>query len=93
MLDDAVEEKDGGEKVRLGMVVCVDLLRHCYGYGANFLSGHQRKLSCHARGTREDRRGSPRRSLRSSEADDKMELVQKSNAPEVLRGIILAIPI
>ncbi len=24
MLDDAVEEKDGGEKVRLGMVVCLE---------------------------------------------------------------------
>lgn len=27
MLDDAVEEKDGGEKVRLGMVVCLRILR------------------------------------------------------------------
>jgi small nuclear ribonucleoprotein G len=31
VLDDAVEEKDGGEKVRLGMVVCyISESRHCY---------------------------------------------------------------
>lgn len=29
MLDDAVEEKDGGEKVRIGMVVCHNI------YGKN----------------------------------------------------------
>ena len=30
-MDEAVEEKDGGEKVRLGMVVCFLSLRSFYG--------------------------------------------------------------
>jgi hypothetical protein len=55
VLDDAVEEKDGGEKVRLGMVVCstlvpcVDVSRCFLGQGlCQCVIGHPRKLGGYA---------------------------------------------
>ena len=56
VLDDAVEEKDGGEKVRLGMVVSY---RICSGSLSMVLmeyAGHSRKLRGDARGFGENRR-------------------------------------
>lgn len=56
VLDDAVEEKDGGEKVRLGMVVSLHLKSRDARGLANIGSGHSWKLSRYARGTGENRR-------------------------------------
>jgi len=55
VLDDAVEEKDGGEKVRLGMVVSSAYSR-VWAAKANILAGYSRKLRRYARGVRENRR-------------------------------------
>lgn len=63
MLDDAVEEKDGGEKVRLGMVVSILLLRKLHRVVTNDSIGYSRKFSRHARGFRENRRRSRRQKL------------------------------
>lgn len=53
MLDDAVEEKDGGEKVRLGMVVrYLSLRAFCImnwkEFGANVYIGHSRQFRRYA---------------------------------------------
>jgi small nuclear ribonucleoprotein (snRNP)-like protein len=61
VLDDAVEEKDGGEKVRLGMVVRLQrvvafLLIHG-DQNANIATGHSRKLRRHARSIGENSSG------------------------------------
>lgn len=51
-----MEEKDGGEKVRLGMVVCLSLYLECIK--EQYLTvkiGHSRKLRGDARGFGEDR--------------------------------------
>jgi hypothetical protein len=55
VLDDAVEEKDGGEKVRLGMVVRYIFCLYRKGECANGNAGHSWQLSRHARGTGENR--------------------------------------
>jgi hypothetical protein len=67
VLDDAVEEKDGGEKVRLGMVVSsAPIYMHLRTHARHLLTlsstGYSRKLGCDARGAGEDRRreGGPR---------------------------------
>lgn len=57
VLDEAVEEKDGGEKVRLGMVVrgtYLEVLAILLRHRLIWLLGHSRKLGRDARGTRED---------------------------------------
>jgi hypothetical protein len=49
VLDEAVEEKAGGERVRLGMVVCFKTYNHRKGsclFGVH--TGHQRELGGHA---------------------------------------------
>jgi len=60
VLDEAVEEKDGGEKVRLGMVVCGRFTAYSCQPGAvlslTVFTGNPRKLSRHARGIGENRR-------------------------------------
>ena len=60
MLDDAVEEKDGGEKVRLGMVVCQTWCGclHVWGCIADLALGYSREFGSDAGSTGEDRRGS-----------------------------------
>lgn len=51
-----MEEKDGGEKVRLGMVVSHFVLMESR-HGLMFENtGHSRKLRCDARGIGENRR-------------------------------------
>jgi hypothetical protein len=55
VLDDAVEEKDGGEKVRLGMVVSF-LEYGFWKFWADVHLGHSWKLSRYARGSGENRR-------------------------------------
>lgn len=64
VMDEAVEEKSGGEKVRLGMVVCVDFFSLVIYAFCNMnyvdrvaifvaifcLLGHSRKLRRYARG-------------------------------------------
>jgi hypothetical protein len=55
VLDDAVEEKDGGEKVRLGMVVSF-LVTFIVGTKADVNIGHSRKFCRYARGFGENRR-------------------------------------
>jgi small nuclear ribonucleoprotein G len=47
VLDDAVEEKDGGEKVRLGMVVC-SRSWNCDRIVGSYSLGHSRKFGCYA---------------------------------------------
>ena len=56
VLDDAVEEKDGGEKVRLGMVVRLQTLTRIGGQVLILKIGHSRKFGRHARGVGENRR-------------------------------------
>lgn len=56
VLDEAVEEKDGGEKVKLGMVVCWQTTSAVPDTRLTKRIGHPRKLGGHARGTGEDRR-------------------------------------
>ena len=56
MLDEAVEEKEGGEKVRLGMIVrLVQQSPHQSLILTTAVAGHPRKLSSHARGPRAHR--------------------------------------
>ena len=55
VLDDAVEEKDGGEKVRLGMVVRVYSRDREEDRLMDGNAGHSRQLSRHARGFGENR--------------------------------------
>jgi hypothetical protein len=51
-----VEEKDGGEKVRLGMVVSVSpYFGRILGAITDVETGHSGKLRCHARGFGENR--------------------------------------
>jgi hypothetical protein len=50
VLDDAVEEKDGGEKVRLGMVVSLAHRSRVRRATSDIEIGHSRKLSGDARG-------------------------------------------
>ena len=66
MLDDAVEEKDGGEKVRLGMVVSSSNAT-ISNSKTNSSTGHSWKLRCYARGFGENRRWqrTARRGLRN----------------------------
>jgi small nuclear ribonucleoprotein (snRNP)-like protein len=59
VLDDAVEEKDGGEKVRLGMVVCLVLFSSVKPT-SNVQQGYSRELRRYARGFGENRWGSKR---------------------------------
>lgn len=60
MLDDAVEEKDGGEKVRIGMVVCRNLHdKNISQTGTDRCLGYSWQLGRHAGGAGEDRRRSP----------------------------------
>lgn len=54
MLDDAHEQKDGGEKVRLGMVVSLNLEIMKLAK-ADIDVGHSRKFGRHARGTGKNR--------------------------------------
>jgi hypothetical protein len=63
VLDDAVEEKDGGEKVRLGMVVCFPSAFQNWYTGSNIGIGHSRKLGRYARGIRENRRRQRRQGM------------------------------
>jgi hypothetical protein len=72
VLDDAVEEKDGGEKVRLGMVVRLhnfEILRKEVLTEGN--AGYSRQFSRHARGTGENRRRTRRQRIegRKSQLD------------------------
>lgn len=51
-----MEEKDGGEKVRLGMVVSVSpYFGRILGAITDVETGHSGKLCCHARGFGENR--------------------------------------
>lgn len=56
MLDDAVEEKDGGEKVRLGMVVCQYSAALRLTGRLIWDVGHSRQLGRHARSAGKNRR-------------------------------------
>lgn len=53
VLDESFEEKAGGEKAAIGMVVRTEISgRYLYGNGAKGkLPGHPRKLHCYARGS------------------------------------------
>lgn len=66
MLDDAVEEKDGGEKVRLGMVVCSPFTCPFGHKISNMDIGHSRKLSRYARGIRANRRRQRRQRMNNT---------------------------
>jgi hypothetical protein len=68
VLDDAVEEKDGGEKVRLGMVVSIPLFLKNLRARADIKIGHSRKLCGDARGLGENRRWKRRQRLRNNTA-------------------------
>lgn len=67
VLDDAVEEKDGGEKVRLGMVVSLANIKVVGIVEANVRAGHTRQFCCHARSSRENWRRKRRQRMRGGQ--------------------------
>jgi hypothetical protein len=88
-MDEAVEEKDGGEKVRLGMVVCFVPLLSLYRLLILItLKGHPWQLGGDARGTGTNRRRRATRQIIVTHA--RRRHVERETPWEIIVMLILA---
>ena len=85
-----MEEKDGGEKVRLGMVV--SYLSYSFErfkrVEADFIAGHSRKLRRHARGSGKNRRRQRRQRMRHTTIHTLCSAVEVWRGQKLLHGFM-----